>query len=74
VHAAVQGQWFSAIDGYKVYLLGNPIIWWGNIVIMVAFIVVYGINKFLEKRGKLSLSQQGISLLKNYYCLCIIQP
>ncbi|XP_047739382.1 protein O-mannosyl-transferase 2-like [Hyalella azteca] len=53
-----RGQWFSAIDGYKVYLLGNPVIWWGNIVIMAAFIGVYGINKFLEKRGKLSLSQQ----------------
>ena len=36
----MQGQWFSAIDGYKVYLLGNPIIWWGNLVLMGVYLLV----------------------------------
>ncbi|KAB7493705.1 Protein O-mannosyl-transferase 2 [Armadillidium nasatum] len=46
-----RGQWFSAVEGYKVYLLGNPIIWWGNIVIMTVFVLVYFVNAFREQRG-----------------------
>ncbi|CAL4078365.1 unnamed protein product [Meganyctiphanes norvegica] len=46
-----KGQWFSAIEGFKVYLLGNPLIWWGNLVIMAAFVFVYFINACKTQRG-----------------------
>lgn len=47
----IKGQWFSAIDGYKVYLLGNPIIWWGNLVVLAAFVLVYIYNAYRTQRG-----------------------
>ena len=47
----IQGQWFSAIEGYKVYLLGNPLIWWGNLAIMACFGLVYVLNAYRTKRG-----------------------
>ncbi|XP_076034374.1 protein O-mannosyl-transferase 2 [Oratosquilla oratoria] len=46
-----KGQWFSAIQGYQVYLLGNPVIWWGNLVIMAAFLFVYLIDSVRHQRG-----------------------
>ena len=46
-----QGQWFSAIDGYKVYLLGNPVIWWGNIVVFALFGLVFVYDAFRRQRG-----------------------
>lgn len=47
----MQGQWFSAIDGFKVYLLGNPIIWWGNLVVLAAFVFVYIYQAYRRQRG-----------------------
>lgn len=32
----LQGQFFSG-NSYKIYLLGNPVIWWSNIVVMVLY-------------------------------------
>jgi len=46
-----KGQWFSAIDGYKVYLLGNPIIWWGNLVLMGVYLLVWLAGALAEKRA-----------------------
>ncbi|KAK4298489.1 hypothetical protein Pmani_029173 [Petrolisthes manimaculis] len=46
-----KGQWFSAIDGFKVYLLGNPIIWWGNLVVLAAFVFVYIYQAYRRQRG-----------------------
>merc|ERR1712242_166490 len=28
-----KGQWFSAGEEHRVYLLGTPVIWWGNLVL-----------------------------------------
>lgn len=36
----LQGQFFSG-NNYRIYLLGNPIIWWGNIVVMVFYNIIY---------------------------------
>ncbi|XP_050702839.1 protein O-mannosyl-transferase 2-like isoform X2 [Eriocheir sinensis] len=46
-----KGQWFSAIDGFKVYLLGHPLIWWGNLVILAAFLLLYCHHAYANKRG-----------------------
>jgi len=46
-----KGQWFSAIDGYKVYLLGNPVIWWGNIAVFALFGLVFAYDAFRRQRG-----------------------
>lgn len=46
-----KGQWFSAIEEHRVYLLGNPIIWWGNIVLMAAFVLTLMLYYFRSQRG-----------------------
>lgn len=35
-----QGQFFSGSD-HRVYLLGNPIIWWSNLVFLALFVAVF---------------------------------
>lgn len=35
-----QGQYFSG-SSYRIYLLGNPIIWWSNLVFLGLFLIVY---------------------------------
>ncbi|KZC06223.1 Protein O-mannosyl-transferase 2 [Dufourea novaeangliae] len=35
-----RGQFFSG-NNLRIYLLGNPIIWWSNIVFLILFIVLY---------------------------------
>ncbi|XP_022092998.1 protein O-mannosyl-transferase 2-like isoform X2 [Acanthaster planci] len=48
-----RGQWFSGgvKATYSIYLLGNPIIFVGNLICLVAFLVLYLIWALLEKRG-----------------------
>lgn len=45
-----QGQFFSG-NSQRIYLLGNPIIWWGNLVFLVIFALVYANAAIREKRG-----------------------
>ncbi|XP_012275961.1 protein O-mannosyl-transferase 2 isoform X2 [Orussus abietinus] len=45
-----RGQFFSGYN-HRIYLLGNPIIWWGNIVFLLLFIIVYMHAAVLEQRG-----------------------
>ncbi|KYN26969.1 Protein O-mannosyl-transferase 2 [Trachymyrmex cornetzi] len=45
-----RGQFFSG-NNQRIYLLGNPIIWWGNIVFLVIFIVFYVHASVREQRG-----------------------
>ncbi|XP_018402294.1 PREDICTED: protein O-mannosyl-transferase 2 [Cyphomyrmex costatus] len=45
-----RGQFFSG-NNQRIYLLGNPIIWWGNIVFLVIFIVLYVHASVQEQRG-----------------------
>jgi len=48
----LRGQWFSAGDDRtRIYLLGNPLIWWGNIVFLLVFLVVYAWAAFRAQRG-----------------------
>ncbi|CAG0886592.1 unnamed protein product [Darwinula stevensoni] len=48
-----RGQWFSAADSLHVYLLGNPIIWWGNLIFMTVFLCCFVYNSIKEQRGYL---------------------
>merc|ERR1712122_231589 len=48
----LRGQRFSAGDDKsRVYLLGNPIIWWGNIVFLLIFLIVYTWSSLKSQRG-----------------------
>ncbi|XP_020708098.2 protein O-mannosyl-transferase 2 [Athalia rosae] len=50
-----RGQFFSGSKN-RIYLLGNPIIWWGNIVFLILFSLVYLIASVQEQRGYLENS------------------
>lgn len=45
-----RGQFFSG-NNYRIYLLGNPIVWWGNIFFLVAYIIIYVYIAVKEQRG-----------------------
>ncbi|BES91409.1 dolichyl-phosphate-mannose-protein mannosyltransferase activity [Nesidiocoris tenuis] len=45
-----RGQFFSG-NSYRIYLLGNPIIWWGNICLLLCFMIVASIHATLTQRG-----------------------
>lgn len=45
-----RGQFFSGNE-QRIYLLGNPLIWWGNLVFLVIFIILYIDAAVREKRG-----------------------
>ena len=45
-----QGQFFSGND-QRIYLLGNPIIWWGNLGFLAAFLLLYLFQSIKEQRG-----------------------
>ncbi|KAG1683677.1 Protein O-mannosyl-transferase 2 [Nymphon striatum] len=45
-----RGQFFSANE-YRIYLLGNPFIWWGNIGFMLFFLMVAAIILIKWQRG-----------------------
>ncbi|XP_053669548.1 protein O-mannosyl-transferase 2 [Anopheles marshallii] len=38
-----RGQFFSGSD-HRVYLLGNPIIWWSNLVFLALFLIIFGVE------------------------------
>ncbi len=44
-----QGQYFSGND-HRVYLLGNPVIWWGNLVLLAVFLLAFAANAVREQR------------------------
>ncbi|XP_026683156.1 protein O-mannosyl-transferase 2 [Diaphorina citri] len=45
-----KGQFFSG-NNYRIYLLGNPIIWWGNLVFLALFILTYFYMAVKRQRG-----------------------
>ncbi|XP_022241341.1 protein O-mannosyl-transferase 2-like [Limulus polyphemus] len=56
-----RGQFFSGHQ-YRIYLLGNPIIWWGNLVLMGVYLLVQGIIALRHQRGYLgSPKVEGIN-------------
>ena len=38
-------------DKTRVFLLGNPIIWWGNLVFLLIFLVMYSYSNLKVQRG-----------------------
>ena len=45
-----QGQWFCMNTKKRVYMLGNPIIFWGNLACLAFFPVLYAWDAFKEHR------------------------
>ncbi|XP_046479976.1 protein O-mannosyl-transferase 2 isoform X9 [Neodiprion pinetum] len=45
-----KGQFFSGSKN-RIYLLGNPIIWWGNIAFLIFFSLAYLFASVQEQRG-----------------------
>lgn len=46
----LQGQFFSG-NNQRIYLLGNPVIWWSNIAFLVIFLIFYVYASVREQRG-----------------------
>lgn len=46
----MQGQYFSG-GNYRIYLLGNPIIWWSNLVFLALFLLTYFVTALKHQRG-----------------------
>jgi len=53
----LRGQWFSGND-VRVYLLGNPVIWWSNIVLLLVFLAVYAFASLKAQRGFIEPPEQ----------------
>jgi len=48
----LRGQWFSAGDDKtRIFLLGNPVIWWSNIIFLILFLIIYSYSCFKNQRG-----------------------
>ncbi|RWS06523.1 Protein O-mannosyl-transferase 2-like protein, partial [Dinothrombium tinctorium] len=45
-----RGQFFSG-NQYKIYLLGNPIIWWGNLALLFVYLLIQVIIAIRQQRG-----------------------
>ncbi|XP_049547589.1 protein O-mannosyl-transferase 2 [Anopheles darlingi] len=45
-----RGQFFSGSD-HRVYLLGNPIIWWSNLVFLALFLIIFGVEIIKYRRN-----------------------
>ncbi|XP_030754503.1 protein O-mannosyl-transferase 2 isoform X2 [Sitophilus oryzae] len=45
-----RGQFFSGSQ-YRIYLLGNPVIWWSNVIFIVLFLIMFLINAIKLQRG-----------------------
>lgn len=45
-----RGQFFSG-STYRIYLLGNPVIWWGNLAFLAIFLVAFTADCVKRKRG-----------------------
>uniref|UniRef100_A0A6P7H1P1 Protein O-mannosyl-transferase 2 n=1 Tax=Diabrotica virgifera virgifera TaxID=50390 RepID=A0A6P7H1P1_DIAVI len=50
-----RGQFFSGTQ-YRIYLLGNPVIWWGNLVFIAVFVIAFGLNAIKLERGYIKSS------------------
>lgn len=45
-----QGQYFSG-GNFRIYLLGNPIVWWSNLVFLAMFLLTYFMAAIKQQRG-----------------------
>ncbi|TMW46383.1 hypothetical protein DOY81_008535 [Sarcophaga bullata] len=44
-----RGQFFSG-NSYRIYLLGNPVIWWSNLVFLLLFLLVFIVTAIKKRR------------------------
>lgn len=56
-----RGQFFSASKGHKIYLLGNPIVWWANILAIPVSTIVIAALTILQKLRTLDASTRNLS-------------
>lgn len=49
-----QGQFFSGAS-FRIYLLGNPVIWWSNLVFLGLFVLVFCVDAVRGQRQKAKL-------------------
>jgi len=54
----LQGQYFSG-GHFRIYLLGNPIIWWSNLVFLALFLLTYFMTAIKRQRGYEKLDSKG---------------
>lgn len=48
--SAFQGQFFSG-GNFRIYLLGNPIVWWCNLAFLATFLLTFFIAAIKQQRG-----------------------
>ncbi|XP_059220092.1 protein O-mannosyl-transferase 2 isoform X3 [Stomoxys calcitrans] len=51
----LKGQFFSGND-YRIYLLGNPIVWWSNLIFLNFFVLLFVIRHIMLTRQKAKLN------------------
>nr|CAH7738251.1 unnamed protein product [Callosobruchus chinensis] len=54
-----RGQFFSGSQ-YRIYLLGNPVIWWANLVFILIFLVCFITNCIKIRRGHAASFSDGL--------------
>ncbi|GFU18652.1 protein O-mannosyl-transferase 2 [Nephila pilipes] len=57
----IRGQFFS-VQHLRIYLLGNPVIWWANLILLMAFLIL----KFIIAVQK----QRNVQLKSNFKEFC----
>lgn len=45
-----QGQYFSG-GSFRIYLLGNPVVWWSNLAFLAVFLLTYFMAAIKRQRG-----------------------
>ncbi|XP_055371779.1 protein O-mannosyl-transferase 2 isoform X2 [Condylostylus longicornis] len=58
-----RGQFFSG-PPYRIYLLGNPIIWWSNLMFLLLFLIVFFITAIKERRQEGHFNRKRIMMEK----------
>ncbi|KAL0819896.1 hypothetical protein ABMA28_007908 [Loxostege sticticalis] len=46
-----RGQFFSG-SAHRIYLLGNPVVWWTNLLFLAVFFVIYVVNSVRQNRAE----------------------
>ncbi|XP_075982905.1 protein O-mannosyl-transferase 2 [Anticarsia gemmatalis] len=46
-----RGQFFSG-SSHRIYLLGNPFVWWANLLFLAVFFIIYVVNCIRDKRAE----------------------
>ncbi|XP_045481761.1 protein O-mannosyl-transferase 2 [Harmonia axyridis] len=56
-----RGQFFSG-STYRIYLLGNPVIWWSNLIFLLIFVMIFIANAIKTQRGYIEQFKEEHSL------------